>query len=94
MLPAKWPAPSHAACTSRTAPSDHSALAPAEQTPVKIAVVGASRFAERMVPQFVTLLRWQDALIVMVAVLTMSLLAAYLPIRKVLSLDPLRLFKA
>ncbi len=60
----------------------------------EIAVVGASRFAERMVPQFVTLLRWQDALIVLAAVVAMSLLAAYLPIRKVLSVDPLRVFKA
>lgn len=56
-------------------------------------VVGASRFAERLVPQFVTLLRWQDTLIVLVAVIVMTVLAAYLPVQRVLRVDPLRVFK-
>lgn len=57
-------------------------------------VVVASSFAERLVPQFITLIRWQDALVVLVAVLIMSLLAACLPIQRVLRVDPLRVFKA
>jgi putative ABC transport system permease protein len=57
-------------------------------------VLIASRFAERMVPQFVTLIRWQDALLVFGAVALMSLLAAYLPVQKVMRVDPLVVFKA
>jgi len=57
-------------------------------------VVAATRFAERLVPQFVTLVRWQDALIVLAAVVIMSLLAAYLPVQRVMRVDPLRVFKA
>jgi ABC-type lipoprotein release transport system permease subunit len=59
-----------------------------------VAVVAASFFAERLVPQFVTLLRWQDALIVLGAILAMCLLASYLPVQRVLRVDPLRVFKA
>ena len=57
-------------------------------------VVVASRFAERVVPQFVTLLQVRDAFIVFGAVALMSVLAAYLPVQKVLRVDPLRVFKA
>jgi len=58
------------------------------------AVVVASRFAERLVPQFVTLIRWQDAIIVVVGVTAMSLLAALLPVQRVMRVDPLVVFKA
>ncbi len=60
----------------------------------EVAVVTVSGFAQRLVPQFVTLLRWQDALVVLVAVVVMSLLAASLPVQRVLRVDPLRVFKA
>jgi putative ABC transport system permease protein len=60
----------------------------------EIAVLAASRLAERLVPQFVTLIRWQDALIVLVAAAIMSVIAAYLPLQRVLRVDPLRVFKA
>ena len=57
-------------------------------------VLVASRFAERLVPQFVTLIRWQDAVIVLVGVGAMSLLAAFLPVQRVMRVDPLVVFKA
>jgi putative ABC transport system permease protein len=60
----------------------------------EIAVLGASRLAERLVPQFVTLIRWQDALIVLAAAAIMSVIAAYLPLQRVLRVDPLKVFKA
>jgi putative ABC transport system permease protein len=59
----------------------------------ELAVVVASRFAERLVPQFVTLLRWQDALLVLGSVVVMCVLAACLPVRKVMSVDAMRVFK-
>lgn len=58
------------------------------------AVIAASGFAERIVPQFITLLRVQDAVVVLVAVVVMSVLAAYLPVQRVLRVDPIRVFKA
>ena len=57
-------------------------------------VLIASRFAERLVPQFVTLVRWQDTLIVLAGVTAMSLFAALLPIQRVMRVDPLVVFKA
>jgi putative ABC transport system permease protein len=60
----------------------------------EVAVVIASRFAERLVPQFVTLLRWQDALIVLASITVMCILAACLPVQRVLRVDPMTVFKA
>jgi putative ABC transport system permease protein len=57
-------------------------------------VIAASRFAERLVPQFVTLIRWQDALIVFVSVAIMCLVASYVPVQRVMRVDPMRVFKA
>ncbi len=57
-------------------------------------VLAASRFAERLVPQFVTLIRWQDTVVVLVGVAVMCLLAAFLPVQKVMRVDPLVVFKA
>lgn len=57
-------------------------------------VFAASRFAERLVPQFVTLIRVQDALIVFASVAIMCLVASYLPVQRVMRVDPIRIFKA
>jgi putative ABC transport system permease protein len=57
-------------------------------------VIAASRFAERLVPQFVTLIRVQDMLIVLVSVAIMCLVASYLPVQRVMRVDPMRVFKA
>jgi putative ABC transport system permease protein len=58
------------------------------------AVLLASSFAQRLVPQFVTAIRWQDALIVFVGVAVMCIIASYLPLQRVMRVDPLRVFKA
>jgi putative ABC transport system permease protein len=60
----------------------------------ELAVLLASRLAVRVVPQFVTLIRWEDALIVLAATTVMGVLGAYLPVQRVLRVDPLRVFKA
>jgi putative ABC transport system permease protein len=59
-----------------------------------VAVLVASSFAQRLVPQFVTAIRWQDALIVFVGVAVMCIIASYLPLQRVMRVDPLRVFKA
>lgn len=56
--------------------------------------VGLNAAASQLVPEFVTLLRWADALWVLGATLAMGLLAAYLPMRRVAALDPAQVFRA
>jgi putative ABC transport system permease protein len=51
-------------------------------------------FASNLVPQFVLYTRWQDVLIVAAATILMSLLAAYIPIRRLTAIDPVAAFKA
>jgi putative ABC transport system permease protein len=51
-------------------------------------------FASNLVPQFVLYTRWQDILIVAAATILMSLLAAYIPIRRLTAIDPVAAFKA
>ena len=60
----------------------------------ELAVLAASRLAERAVPQFVTLIRWEDAVIVLIGTTIMGLIGAYLPVQRILRVDPLRVFKA
>lgn len=50
-------------------------------------------FAQDSVPQFVVFIRWQDISGVAGATLLMSLLAAYIPIRRMTSIDPVTVFK-
>jgi putative ABC transport system permease protein len=51
-------------------------------------------FASSQVPQFVTLVRWQDLLLVFGVTIVMSLAAGYVPIRKLSGIDPVEAFKA
>ncbi len=50
-------------------------------------------FAQQSVPQFVVFVRWQDICAVAVATLIMSLLAAYIPVRRLTNIDPVSVFK-
>lgn len=50
-------------------------------------------FAESTVPQFVVFIRWQDTLGVAGITLVMSIFAAYIPIRRLASIDPVTVFK-
>ncbi|MCH8850026.1 MAG: ABC transporter permease [Chloroflexi bacterium] len=56
--------------------------------------VVATRFIADFVPQFVTLLRWQDIVLVFVATLLMSAIAAVMPVRRIAGVDPVAVFKA
>jgi putative ABC transport system permease protein len=51
-------------------------------------------FASSQVPQFVTLVHWQDLLAVLGATIVMSLLAGYVPVRRLAAIDPVEAFKA
>jgi putative ABC transport system permease protein len=51
-------------------------------------------FASDAVPQFVLFTRWQDVLVVVGATLIMSLIAAYIPVRRLAAIDPVSVFKA
>ncbi|MEO6197218.1 MAG: ABC transporter permease, partial [Dehalococcoidia bacterium] len=53
-----------------------------------------SPIAGSLVPQFVTLVRWQDMLVVLLATVVMSLIAGYVPVRRLASIDPTMVFKA
>jgi putative ABC transport system permease protein len=50
-------------------------------------------FAQDTVPQFVVYVRWQDILAIASATILMSLLAAYIPVRRIASIDPVTVFK-
>ncbi|HEY8767929.1 MAG TPA: FtsX-like permease family protein [Dehalococcoidia bacterium] len=50
-------------------------------------------FAQQSVPQFVVFVRWQDICAVAGATLIMSLLAAYIPVRRLTNIDPVSVFK-
>jgi len=53
-----------------------------------------TRFASDFVPQFVTYVRPADIAFVAVATLLMSAIAAYIPVRRLASIDPVAVFKA
>jgi putative ABC transport system permease protein len=46
------------------------------------------------VPQFVTLILWQDVLAVFGATVLMSLVASYVPVRRLAAIDPVAVFRA
>jgi len=50
-------------------------------------------FAHNLVPQFVVFVRWQDILGIAGITLLMALAAAYIPIRRIASIDPVTVFK-
>jgi putative ABC transport system permease protein len=56
--------------------------------------IGASRLIERFVPEFGTLFQWQPIAAVLVGVLLVSLVAAYLPVRRIAAIDPALVFRA
>jgi putative ABC transport system permease protein len=53
-----------------------------------------TQFASDFVPQFVTYVRPADIAFVAVATLLMSAIAAYIPVRRLASIDPVAVFKA
>ena len=50
-------------------------------------------FAQAQVPQFVVFVRWQDIVGIAFATLLMSLIAAYIPVRRLTNIDPVSVFK-
>ena len=57
-----------------------------------LGTVIATRFVGDFVPQFVTLLRWQDVILVLGTTLLMSAFAAVLPVRRIAGVDPVTVF--
>jgi putative ABC transport system permease protein len=55
---------------------------------------GVNRLALQLVPRFITLIRWQDLVVVFAAALGMAVLAAVIPIHRVASIDPASVFRA
>lgn len=49
---------------------------------------------QALVPQYVTYVRWQDILAVAGLTVLMAILAAYVPVRRIASIDPVAVFKA
>ncbi len=56
--------------------------------------IGASRLIEHFVPEFGTLFEWRPIAAVLVGVLAVSLVAAYLPVRRIAAIDPALVFRA
>lgn len=50
-------------------------------------------FAQDNVPQFVVFVRWQDIVGIAGITLFMALIAAYIPVRRIASIDPVTVFK-
>jgi len=50
-------------------------------------------FAQDSVPQFVVFVRWQDIVGIAGITLLMALIAAYIPVRRIASIDPVTVFK-
>jgi putative ABC transport system permease protein len=57
-----------------------------------VATVVAAQFIVDLVPQFVTLVRWQDFIFVFVATIVMAIIAAMLPVRRLATVDPVAVF--
>ncbi len=49
--------------------------------------------AQAQVPQFVVFVRWQDIIGIAGATLLMALIAAYITVRRLTSIDPVSVFK-
>ena len=56
--------------------------------------VVAAQFVSDLVPQFVTLVRWQDILLVLGTTFLMSIIAALMPVRRIARVDPVAVFSA
>ena len=56
--------------------------------------VVAAQFVADLVPQFVTLVRWQDILLVLGTTFLMSIIAALMPVRRIARVDPVTVFQA
>jgi putative ABC transport system permease protein len=57
-------------------------------------MVVTARFASAAVPQFVTLVRLQDILLVLGTTLMMGVIAGFFPVRRIASVDPVKVFQA
>lgn len=55
---------------------------------------GLARLASGAVPEFVTEFRWTDVLGVLVATAVMSVVAAFVPVRRINRIDPAEVFRA
>jgi putative ABC transport system permease protein len=51
-------------------------------------------FVRRIVPEFVTDMQWKDAVAVAAATILVSLVAAYVPVRRINRIDPAMVFRA
>lgn len=60
----------------------------------ELGALAAASLAQRAVPQFVTLFRVQDVVLVFALAAGMSLVAAVIPIQRIARVDPLTVFKA
>jgi putative ABC transport system permease protein len=56
--------------------------------------LAVSPFARDFVPQFVNFIKWQDILLVAGATLVMAAIAAYIPVRRLATIDPVTVFTA
>jgi ABC-type antimicrobial peptide transport system permease subunit len=56
--------------------------------------LGAGRIISMLVPQFLTLFQWQSIVAVLLAVVVMSALASYLPVSRIVRIDPAAVFRA
>ena len=56
-------------------------------------IVLIAPFAQGLVPQFVVFVRWQDILGITGATLLMALIAAFVPVRRLAHIAPVRVFK-
>jgi len=59
--------------------------------PLTLAV---NRAARQFVPEFVSVLRWQDVAAVLIAALVMAVIAAVIPVRRIATIDPASVFRA
>ena len=53
-----------------------------------------NQVAGNIVPEFITLMRWQDAALALGVVLAMAVVASIVPIRRISSIDPAEVFRA
>ena len=57
------------------------------------ATFGVNWLAERVVPEFSNIVRWEDVAIVLGMALVMGIVASFIPIRRVASVDPASVFR-
>jgi len=57
------------------------------------ATIFLAPIAQSAVPQFVVFVKWQDIVSIAGATILMALLAAYIPVRRLTSIDPVSVFK-